>query len=95
MSGVFDIRPFVNGYYDDNVYFNNTMDYMANANDPELWKMGIVLGTAEHDICRPDNENMSSLLARKDMRHWLDIRSNATHDWPVWRAMFPHYLSLL
>ena len=30
MSGSFDIRSFLDGYYDDNVYFNNPVDYLAN-----------------------------------------------------------------
>jgi esterase/lipase superfamily enzyme len=95
MSGIFDIRSFTDGYYDDNVYFNNPVDFIPGANDPELWKMGIVLGTAERDICREANEGMSRLLAAKNISHWLDIRPGKDHDWPVWKEMFPHYLSLL
>src|SRR6266545_3972610 len=34
LSGVYDIRRFMDGDYDDNFYFNNPMDYVANLNDP-------------------------------------------------------------
>jgi len=95
MSGVFDIRSFTDGYYDDNVYFNNPVDFIPDATDPALWKMGIVLGTAERDICRGQNEWMSRLLNAKNIKHWLDIRPNRDHDWPLWKEIFPHYLSLL
>jgi esterase/lipase superfamily enzyme len=95
MSGIFDIRSFVDGYYDDNVYFNNPVDFIPGVNDPELWKMGIVLGTGDRDICRAENEWMSQLLKDRNIPHWLDIRADRTHDWPVWKEMFPHYLSLL
>ena len=95
MSGAFDIRNFVNGYYDDSVYFNNPVDFIVNDNNPNLWKMGIVLGTSEHDICKRDNERLSSILQLKNINHWLDVRPNASHDWPVWREMFAHYLSLM
>jgi len=95
MSGAFDVKQFVDGYYDDNVYYNNPVDYIPGDSDPELWQMGIVLGTGEHDICRADNERLSEILHRKNINHWLDIRPNATHDWPVWKEMFPHYLSLI
>ncbi|MBS1665685.1 MAG: esterase family protein [Bacteroidetes bacterium] len=95
MSGVFDIRSFVDGYYDDNVYFNNPVDFIPGATEPALWQMGIVLGTAERDICRGQNEWMSRILNGKEIKHWLDIRPNRDHDWPVWKEMFPHYLSLL
>jgi esterase/lipase superfamily enzyme len=95
MSGIFDIRSFTDGYYDDNVYFNNPIDYLDGATDPALWQMGIVLGTAERDICRGQNEWMSRLLSAKSISHWLDIRPDRDHDWPVWKEMFPHYLSLI
>jgi esterase/lipase superfamily enzyme len=95
MSGVFDIRSFTDGYHDDNVYFNNPVDFIPDASDPALWKMGIVLGTAERDICRAANEYMSRLLTAKNIQHWLDIRPGRDHDWPVWKEMFPHYLSQL
>jgi esterase/lipase superfamily enzyme len=95
MSGVFDVRSFTDGYYDDNVYFNNPVDFIPGASDTALWHMGIVLGTAEHDICRGQNEWMSRLLAAKSIPHWLDMRTGRDHDWPVWKEMFPHYLSLL
>ena len=95
MSGVFDIRSFTDGYYDDNVYFNNPVDFIPGDSDAALWQMGIVLGTAEYDICRGQNEWMSRLLAAKSIPHWLDIRAGRDHDWPVWKEMFPHYLSML
>ena len=95
MSGIFDIRSFTDGYYDDQVYFNNPVDFIPGAQDPGLWKMGIVLGTADRDICRAANEHLSSLLAAKNIGHWLDIRPDRDHDWPVWKEMFPHYLSML
>jgi esterase/lipase superfamily enzyme len=95
MSGVFDIRSFTDGFYDDNIYFNNPVDFIPGAADPALWKMGIVLGTSDRDICRGQNEWMSRLLKAKDIRHWLDIRPDRDHDWPLWKEMFPHYLSLL
>ena len=94
MSGIFDIRSFTDGYYDDNVYFNNPVDFIPGDNDPALWRMSIVLGTADRDICRGQNESMSRILSAKDIHHWLDIRNDRDHDWPVWREMFPHYLSL-
>ncbi len=95
MSGLFDIRSRTDGHYDDNVYFNNPMDYMPDNAHPDLWRMGIVLGAAETDVSRGQNEQFSGILHQKSIQHWLDVRPNAVHDWPVWREMLPHYLSLL
>lgn len=93
MSGAFNIKSFMNGFYSDEVYFNNPTDFIPNANHQDIWNMGIVLGTSEWDICRKDNEEMAEILNKKSIPHWLDIRPQAKHDWPVWREMFPHYLS--
>ena len=95
MSGAFDIRNFMHGYFDDNVYFNNPVDYLPGLNHPDLWKMKIILGTSDWDICKEPNFRLSHLLNEKNVKHWLDCRPESSHDWPVWRAMFPHYLSLM
>ena len=34
LSGVYDMRDSMDGMYDDNFYFNNPVDYMANQSDP-------------------------------------------------------------
>jgi esterase/lipase superfamily enzyme len=95
MGAAFDIKPQLDGYYDENVYFNSPMDFLPQASNPAFNDMSIVLGTGSHDMCWDANEKMADILRKKGMNHWLDIRPNAKHDWPVWREMFPHYLSLI
>jgi esterase/lipase superfamily enzyme len=93
MSGAFSITSFMDGYYDDNVYYNNPVDFLPNSNNPALWDMKIILGTSEWDICRPSNQELSNILNSKNIEHWYDERGWQEHDWPLWREMFPHYLS--
>ena len=95
MSGSFDIKSFLDGYYDDNVYFNNPVDFLPSLNHPDLWKMKIILGTSEWDICLEGNRRLSEILNNKGINHWFDMRGWKAHDWPLWKEMFPHYLSLL
>jgi esterase/lipase superfamily enzyme len=95
MSGIFDITDEMDGFYNSDVYYNNPVDFLPHDQDPELWNMDIVLGAGEYDICRPFNERLSGILHQKSIGHWLDIRPNADHDWPIWREMFPAYLSRL
>jgi len=95
MSGAFDIRGQLDGFYNDDVYYNNPVDFVSNSSDPAIWQLQIILGTSEHDICKDANLNLSGILNRKNIPHWLDIRPNAVHDWPIWREMFPHYLSTI
>jgi esterase/lipase superfamily enzyme len=92
MSGAFDIRPRLDGFYNDDVYFNNPPDFLPGASDPALWDMGIILGTSDQDFCRAANEKLSEVLNSKGIGNWLDIRMGEPHDWPAWCRMFPDYL---
>jgi esterase/lipase superfamily enzyme len=95
MSGTFDIKQFITGYYDDNCYFNNPPDYMANLGESDylnlIRNIDIVLGVGDADSCLDENRHMSAILNAKSIPHQLDVRSG-DHDWPLWRDMFPHYL---
>jgi hypothetical protein len=37
LSGVYDLKNFMDGMYDDNFYFNNPADYIANLSDPWVY----------------------------------------------------------
>ncbi|CAN5198427.1 alpha/beta hydrolase-fold protein [soil metagenome] len=95
MGAAFDIKDQMDGYYDNNVYFNNPPDFIPHSNSPYFNDMFVVLGTGTHDMCWSANENMATILRNKGIHHWLDVRQDAPHDWPAWRQMFPHYLSLI
>ncbi len=95
MSGAFNRKNQLDGFYNEDTYFNNPPDFLPDSNQAELWQQKIILGTAEHDFCKASNMELSAILNQKNINHWLDIRPNATHDWPIWKEMFPHYLSLI
>lgn len=95
MGGAFDIKNHLDGFYNEYVYYHNPVDYLGGLNDGNLWNMGIVLGVGEHDFCLPQNQRLSEIMNHKNMRHWLDIRQGAVHDWPVWKEMLPSYLGQL
>jgi esterase/lipase superfamily enzyme len=92
MSGAFDIHQFLDGYYDDNCYYNCPPDFLPNLNDGRLLdrirRMRIVLATGETDICLEENRRLSGILAAKGIPHWLDVWGDgAGHDWPWWERM--------
>ena len=96
MSGSFDIRSFLDGYYDDNVYFNNPPDYLSNMSDEwflsRYRQMKIVLGSSDWDMCLDANVKMAAILDGKGIPHWLDIYGdNSKHDWPLWQRMAGKY----
>lgn len=93
MGGAFDIHQFLDGYYDDNCYFNCPPDFLPNLQDEALHRMRIVLATGETDICRRENERLSAILDAKGIPHTLDIWGNgAGHDWPWWQQMAAKFL---
>ncbi len=92
MGGAFDIHQFLNGYYDDNCYYNCPPDFLPNLNDPwyldRYRQMRIVLATGETDICLEENRRLSGIMDAKGIPHWLDVWGDGTgHDWPWWQRM--------
>ncbi len=96
MGGAFDIHQFLDGYYDDDCYFNNPPDFLQNMNDDwflnRYRQMKIVLATGEWDMCLDQNIKMSHLLDAKGVPNWLDIwGDHSQHDWPWWQMMAVKY----
>ena len=61
MGGAFDMKDFVDGWYSEDLYFNNPPDYLANCTDP--WKYNhirTVLATGEWDMCWEKNERFAT-----------------------------------
>jgi len=92
IGGAFDIHQFLNGYYDEDCYFNCPPDFLSNMSDDWYlnWyrRMKIVLATGETDICRDENIRLSHILNSKAVPHVLDVwGNNAGHDWPWWQQM--------
>ena len=97
MSGAFDIKQFMDGYYDQDVYFNSPHDYLIQMGD--LWFLGYyaknwyLLATGNHDFCWNDNEKLAWAMREKQMNHRLDVWQDGTgHDWPWWQRMAAQYL---
>jgi esterase/lipase superfamily enzyme len=101
MSGVYDVRNFMDGMYDDNFYFNNPVDYLANLSDP--WLLGqlascdihIITGTGPWEKSGP-SYRLSEILWSKGIRHSLDDWGpQGGHDWPYWKNEMREYVSRL
>ena len=98
LSGVYDMKRFMDGLYDDNFYFNNPVDYMASMDDPgsraHLASCEIHLATGhgpwedKGPTCR-----IAGILASKGIGHSLDDwGSMGGHDWPYWKHQMREYL---
>jgi esterase/lipase superfamily enzyme len=101
MSGVYDLKNFMDGMYDDNFYFNNPVDYLANLHDPWVFEqlascdIHIATGTGQWENSGP-SYRLSEVLASKGIRHSLDNWGpEGGHDWPYWKHMMREYISRL
>jgi esterase/lipase superfamily enzyme len=97
MSGLCDVRKFLDGYYDENVYFNNPVDYLSNEHEPSrldaLRHLDIILAIGRDDGLLASNRHLSEALWSKDIWHALRIWDGFAHDWPVWQKMVLLYIS--
>jgi esterase/lipase superfamily enzyme len=99
LSGIYDLRRFMDGQYDDNFYFHNPVDYLANLADPwyfeqfQTCEIRIVTGSGPWEESRYSYA-LSGVLARQGIRHHLDDwGARGGHDWPYWREEMQEYLS--
>jgi esterase/lipase superfamily enzyme len=101
MSGVYDVKNFMDGLYDDNFYFNNPVDYLSNLSDPWLLDqlascdIHIITGTGPWEKSGP-SYRLSEILWSKGIRHSLDDWGpEGGHDWPYWKREMREYVSRL
>ena len=98
MSGVYDLRRFMDGMYDDNFYFHNPVDYVSNLSDAWILdqlrscEIRLITGSGPWEESGYSYA-FSGILARKGIRHCLDDWGpRGGHDWPYWREMMREYL---
>jgi esterase/lipase superfamily enzyme len=101
LSGVYDMKSFMNGVYDDNLYFNNPVDYIANLSDPWFYQqlrscdIHIVTGHGPWENSGP-SYHLSGILRSRGISHSLDDWGPlGGHDWPYWKHQVREYLSVL
>ena len=99
LSGLYDLRRFMDGQYDDNFYFNNPVDYLANLSDSailaELATCDIHIATGcgpwEH---REWSDELSAVLTLRGIPHSLDDWGPlGGHDWPYWTHQMREYVA--
>lgn len=90
LSGVYDMRDSMDGMYDDNFYFNNPVDYMANQNDPWFLHqyascdIRLVIGCGPWEV--PGPLSNVQVLRNPGIAHPLD-------DWTYWHHQVWEYVA--
>jgi esterase/lipase superfamily enzyme len=101
LSGVYDMRRFMDGHYDDNFYFNNPVDYMANLTDEYYLQhlrqsdIHLATGSGPFEDSGPTYQ-LSGVLASHGIPHTVDDWGpDGGHDWPYWKRQMDLYIGRL
>lgn len=97
ISGTYNIKPYLDGYYDDTVYFNNPVDFLPNINDRNTLKqisdIDMRLLSYSNDPQRNSSEKMSDSLWLKNIDHNYYIWNEKVSDpWKLVDSMFIEHL---
>ena len=103
MSGRYDLTiqlPYyddlLDGFHNEDIYFNMPRQYMANLNDEALLnalrQMEIILAIGEADPFCPGNRSFNELLWAKNIPHQFYVWDGNAHKPRYWRQMVKLYL---
>ncbi|MGH9775974.1 MAG: esterase family protein [Candidatus Acidiferrales bacterium] len=99
LSGLYDMRRFMDGLYDDNFYFNNPVDYVGGLSDPAVLSqlagcdLHLVTGSGAYEDSGPAYQ-LSEVLKSKGVPHSVDNWGpEGAHDWPAWHREMREYVS--
>lgn len=96
LSSLFDIRPYLDGYFDLDCYFNSPIDFMPNMDDEKLLelfrRMKIILVTGENDFLKEENFRLSGVLNAKGIPHVIDVWGGADHHWYWWEQQIRKFV---
>jgi len=98
LSGAFDLTCFLDGFYDQECYYNLPTHYLPSLTDPwylERFKGNhkFLLATGWDDQCLTQNQVLGDILSAKEIPHQLFIwDANDSHNWPTWQEMAKQYL---
>lgn len=77
ISGQYDARMFFKSFYNDDVYYNNPVDYMPNLNDNRymngIRKMDIRIAAGNEDPLIGETYRLCDVLQQKGVSYELDI----------------------
>ncbi len=101
LSGKYDLARMMDGFYNEDVYFNDPMAFVANMGGDHLeWvrrnaHLTLVVGQGPHEgNCLPETHRLCDLLAAKGISHDRDVWGHdVAHHWHWWRRQIVHHLS--
>lgn len=97
LSGAYDTRHWLDGYFDDDVYFTNPLAFLPGLTDerylgPMRGFTKRVIASGEQDPNASEAVRVATLLREKAVGTQLDLWPGWAHDWPYWREMMRAYV---
>lgn len=98
MSGIYDLKYYTAGYFDETCYFNSPVDYLPGLTDESVLAKirfkNIIIACGQGAYEDPAaSKKLSDILHSKNIPHWFDLwGEDMTHDWPTWQKMLPYFL---
>jgi len=91
-----DFNDLFDGHYNENIYFNTPMQFIANMHDHHILsairRMEIIIAIGETDPFLPNNQEFCQVLWNKGIPNQLYIWDNYAHRPRYWRQMVQLYL---
>jgi esterase/lipase superfamily enzyme len=97
LSGAYDTKRWLDGYFDDNIYYTNPVAFLPGLQDDRylapLRRMEKkVIATGEQDPNVGESVRVGTLLKQKSVDVRLDLWPGWSHDWPYWKDMMRTYV---
>ncbi len=97
LSGAYDTARWLDGYFDDDVYYTNPLAFLPGLTAEEylapLRAMERrVIATGAEDPSVGDSRGVATLLREKGVDVVLDIWPGWSHDWPYWKEMLRRHV---
>ncbi|MGQ9548624.1 MAG: esterase family protein [Roseiflexus sp.] len=96
-SGLMDIRSFMDGYHDQEVYFHNPVEFIGGLQPGQyadaIRRLDIIMAIGRDDELAPGNAALSEAFWHKGIWHAMRWWNGWAHDWPYWQRMIQIYIN--
>lgn len=97
MSGLYDIRSFFGDFYNNDVYYNNPVDFVPNLNNQsllsEIRKVDFRLVSFANDDHKSSARLLAHIFRNKFIEHKLDVWDiSPEKEWNIWRKMLKTHI---
>ncbi len=97
LSGAYDTQRWLDGYFDDDVYFTNPLAFLPGLSDRSyleplrgMEKKVVASGRGDPNV--EQSVRIASCLNEKGVGVRLDLWPGWSHDWPFWKEMMRTYV---